>query len=397
MASSLPVRTPLLPVITDTLLALLCLAPFLAPSTLAWNIQLQAVMVTLMGLVAWTALPYSAVLKKLPRVGHILLIGYLVGCGLSLLSGSVVRNIFGETLQHLGIPVLVACVGCGLLLSRLEASRLVRWLYGTCLALALTALPDIFSLMHSARRVSGIFHQPDFLAVFLALGLLLGIGLWQLHPRLRRQIVIAQAVLLLVLLLTQSRAVILLLVILVIGMLCRSRLPWRCRALVSLLIVGSLALASTATQTVLNNRLSDAGFAGQSLHYRVELVAYGLRASSHRPLGYGAGGISTALNCPSLRASRELSLTCRQGYYFTSSHNVFIDRLLAVGWIGGVAFAGFVGWALWRGRGQRQPADIVLWYGALLLAAYCCTNITNLEIELVLWVCLLRPFNLRGK
>jgi O-antigen ligase len=132
-------------------------------------------------------------------------------------------------------------------------------------------------------------------------------------------------------------------------------------------------------------RLTNAGYAEQSIHYRLSLQDYALKASGRKPfLGYGPGNLADALRCPWLPAG-PLQTTCHQGYFFNSSHNIFIDRILAIGWLGGLAYLGIVILAIYRGiRSKKEVRS--MGYGLLLIGCYYLTNVTSLTLELLLWV-----------
>jgi O-antigen ligase len=135
-------------------------------------------------------------------------------------------------------------------------------------------------------------------------------------------------------------------------------------------------------------RLTNTAYASTSIGYRADLQTYGLRASYHKAwFGYGPGNLADALNCSGLHAA-PLQATCRQGYFFNSSHNVFLDRVLAVGWPGGVAFLLFVLTSLGKGLRAPGPARPMV-YAALLIACYYLTNVTSVTLELLFWILLL--------
>ena len=84
-----------------------------------------------------------------------------------------------------------------------------------------------------------------------------------------------------------------------------------------------------------------------------------------------------------------MQTTCRQGYFFNSSHNIFIDRVLAIGWLGGLAFLAIVMLAIYRGLRGKQELW-VLGYAVALIGFYYLTNVTSVTLELLLWVLLMR-------
>jgi O-antigen ligase len=103
-------------------------------------------------------------------------------------------------------------------------------------------------------------------------------------------------------------------------------------------------------------------------------------------LATGAANIPVALDCHTLQAA-DLQKTCRQGFSFNSSHNIFLDRVIEMGWIGGGAYIALVGTCLYRGLRSNREAK-VLSLAALLIAFYYLTNITSVTLELLFWILL---------
>jgi O-antigen ligase len=94
--------------------------------------------------------------------------------------------------------------------------------------------------------------------------------------------------------------------------------------------------------------------------------------------------------------SPALQKTCHQGYFFNSSHNIFIDRFLAVGWLGGLAFLALAVLAIYKAL-RAQPEVRIVGWALLLIACYYLTNVTNVTLELLLWVLILRGLYSKAK
>jgi O-antigen ligase len=234
-------------------------------------------------------------------------------------------------------------------------------------------------------RTGGLFSQADILACFLGCGLLLGWQMLAVYPKRKNVITAVQVLMAAVLLATQTRTVIILVTVLSFIWLARH---WHKRMMrplvVSLLIViGLLAVWSHLAP----NRLTDRAYASQSVQYRLTLQHYALRAAAHEPFhGYGPGNLADALPCSQLRDTA-LQKTCDEGYFFNSSHNIFLDRVLAIGWPGALAFLGLVILALYRNLRGGQARQI--WgYTLLLISGYYLTNVTGVTLELLFWVVL---------
>lgn len=382
------------PAVATATLDILCVLPLLSPFALEINIILQSLLVVLTGSLCWLVLlMHRKPLLVLPRYLIVLLALYVGWAFLSLMFNHALINIFGSSFLRLGILPLIACVGCGLLLRIVPSARLLTWIYCSSLANALVSLVSLRSL-HIMGRFGGVFHQADILGVWMGCGLVFGLGMWQLYPRWRRLFIVSQSLLLLTMLLSQTRASIILVGLIGLVILLRSQIAvvWKVTT-TSAVIVGVALFAVFASHTGLHalNRQD----ATESVSYRVYLQSYGLRASFHHPLfGYGAGNVTQALNCPSL-ASLDLQQTCRQGFYFNSSHNIYLDRILALGFIGGIAFLLIILYGIYTGL-RTSGIDLYFTYAALIIVLYYLTNVTNTPLELLLWVLLLRPFKIEN-
>ena len=379
--------------IRETVLRLTCLLPFLVPFSLGQNIDLQSIILILIGAVAWYNIWLGRKAKsRLPLAVVTCVVIYVGCCALNLLTHPSFDTFFGTTMFRLGIPGLVACIGCGLALQGIQAKRLLVWLYATCVLLAATTIPYTLWTAGHISRPGGVFHQADFLGVWMGCGLILGCGLWQAYPAVRRWLIPPQILLVSIMALSQTRAVLVLLPIVGLVMIAQIQTSWQRRIALagSMILVITLAVLSLA-QLFPNNRVTDTAYSSESIQYRLSLQSFGAKASLHRPvLGFGAGNVSTALACLTLH-NAALQKTCHEGHYFDSSHNIFLDRFIALGWVGGAAFLLFVALSLLKGL-RRLDMERYFVYCALLLSLYYCTNVTSVSIELLLWVCLWRAW-----
>ncbi len=383
----------LITLLQNTVLILTCLVPFLVPFTLGRNIDTQASAIILTGVLAWVGIVsgWRRPSWRLPQSVQLLLGLYVGFCVISLLAHPSITNLYGSTLIRLGTLALLACVGSGLLLTGIETKRLLAWLYVSIATLAFITLPFTLLTAHQLVRLGGVFHQADILAAFMACGLILGIAMWQQFPNHRVLIAAGQLMLASILLLSQTRAIILILTLVLLLVVLQRPISWRRRGIECFAILLTLIVGIVASQAVLPHRITDSHFAVESTQYRLSLQSFGVRATSHQPIwGYGAGSIPIALACPTLH-NTALQATCHDGYYFDSSHNVFLDRVLISGFVGGIAFAGFVLVALYRGLRHSGP-ERYFSYCALLISLYYLTNVTNVELELLLWIMLFRSF-----
>lgn len=361
---------------------------FLVPFDAARNIDMQGVLLIVSGGFAWAAI----LLERLRPVAALdqtawLLLGIFIAAGVIsfVLNPHAGYDFFGAPYIRLGIGSWLACVGVALLCAKLPKWQLVSFLYGTIMVVALISLPYTWLCVHSLFRAGGVFSQADILACFVGCGLLLGLEIYALYPKHRRLILACQILMAGLLLLTQTRAVIFLTALLGLLWIFQHkdrRIFWHAAGVVAgasvLLAAGSYAAPG---------RLTDSAYASRSFDYRLTLQRYAGHAAVQKPFfGYGPGNLADAMPCPAL-LSKSLQTTCDEGYFFNSSHNIFLDRALGVGLAGGLAFLALVLLGLYRGFHGRKPPQVWV-YGLALISAYYLTNVTTATLELLLWVLL---------
>ncbi|HSW37765.1 MAG TPA: O-antigen ligase family protein [Candidatus Saccharimonadales bacterium] len=358
----------------------------MVPFSQAKNIDLKELVLILAGGLAWLSvyLKRKQVLAKLSPFSVVLLASFIFGCLANGLFYHAATNLFDLPFTRLGLVGLLACAGCGLALMLISGRKIMRWFYASTVLMAVAALPFDLASGQIGGRPGGLFYQADILAVFMGIGLLLGIYLWRIYPARKVWLLIAQALMLTILLLTQTRAVIFILVFLALMIIYNLTQ----RRLLAFTVLAALVLMIYGLHVLVPTRLTDPGYVVESVSYRLSLQKSALSAVKQmRFFGYGGGNIMRALPCYNLQAPK-LLVSCKQGYYFNSSHNVFIDRLLTLGWWGGLSYALFVSFSLFKG--WQQGSKRILFYCALLIGAYYFTNITNIELELWFWVILLQ-------
>jgi O-antigen ligase len=372
-------------------IALLICLPFLIPFEAFRNTELQGLILILAGVFAWISLLWQGDVIALTRLQTALL-GIFVVCNLIslLVNPHKVYDLLGAPYLRLGTAGFLACVGCGLLLRQLPTSRLIKYLYLIISMSIWLSLPYNWLKFHNLLRIGGVFSQAD---VFAGCGLLLGMEALRRYPQRQALILGNQLLLTVVLILSETRAVILLVFILGLIWLIRHH-PSAVVKQVTLGICLCLVIGLLGSYHFTANRLNNPSAAINSLRYRLDLQTAALQATTHKPLeGYGAGNVADALDCKTL-ASTRLQATCHEGYFFNSSHNIFLDRILAFGWLGGSVFLALVLLAVYRQLRVTGEYSI-LGYLVVLIAGYYCTNVTSITLELLLWILLIKLFSLQ--
>jgi O-antigen ligase len=365
--------------------ALIVCLPFLALFDGSRNLKLQGLLLLVAAVLAIPGLVRHH--PPLDKKIVVLLVIYAGFCLLSSLRGDrLADNLFGPASSHLGILILLACLICGLSLLQYSRRRKIVALYAVLSAVGYLSVPYSFLRFHTLERISGLPSQPVVLGCLLAVGFVLGLYLFATNQKYRLLIFSNQLALFGLLLVTQTRAAIgLTLAATVYCYFWLGRPAGLTKKLIIPAAVVCLALFSLA---YLPGRLHNSGYAAASIDYRFHLAEAAVSTSTNQPIvGYGVANIPAALDCQRLAAA-DLQQTCRDGYTFNSSHNIYLDRIIAIGWLGGIAYLGLVTICIYRGfRGNREAKLLSL--AALVIALYYLTNITSVALELLFWVLLL--------
>ena len=378
--------TQLLHFLQDLTLLLAMALPLLSPCSNRYNVELKNLVLLFTALVAATALVIAYVHRVLKLSRTILFLLALLALLLiigTMLNPYPLNNAFGIPHTHLGAVELIGSMLIAALLTTLSKQRLAIWLYVSIVFLAITTYP-LALVHHSLYRPGGLAAQPVVLAALLGYGWLLGLWLWEKGINRRRLLYASQIIVLLTLGLTQTRACIYLTVLLTLLFIARETtakrrgiLLWGSPMLV-LLLMGMLSTS--------DSRLFNTSYAAASTSYRLDLQEVALSEIAHHPFGYGAGHLQEALSCTYLHAPA-LAQTCRDGYGFDSSHDVFLDKFLAYGWLAGALILGLTVLALYKGFRERFSPFT---YCLLFISLYYLTNVTHLELDLLFWIALLQ-------
>lgn len=370
--------------IRANVLLLVAILPLFMPFGLVRGLGYQAILTMLTGVLAVTALILERP-RGLPRWSIYCTVAYAAACLLSTVFHPSASNIFGAPLMRLGAAELLACAAIGLSLRQVKQQHVQYALYASLSALSIVSVPFTLLQAHAIVRVGGLLYQPDFLAVVAGLAFILGTDLCIKLPSRRWPLGVLQLLLLITILLTQTRAVLGILALVTILQLCQqTTASWRKRSVAMLGFVAITVGLIAGLQPIIGNRLADTSYASESTSYRAALQSFAVRQLGHNPLvGYGAAGVRYSLSCDNLH-NPALHRTCNNGYYFDSSHNIFLDRVLGLGWLGGVSFVIISTFALWYGLRRKS----VFGLGLLLIYLYFWTNASGVEIELLFWICL---------
>ncbi len=374
-----------------TVALVICL-PFLVPFADNRNTDLQGIIILIIGLSSWLTilLKKEYKLKNYSQLELILLATFILFCIISLiLNNHVGYDILGAPYIRLGSAALISCVGCGIVLSNVPIKKIITYIYLVITAAALISIPYELFRFGSLLRIGGIFSQADIFAVFLGCGILIGITLLKLYPHLKIYLYLTEIYFFILLILTQTRVVLYLVVLMCIYLFFQSCLYKKWSILKILIVITGFVLLIIGAKILLPPRTTNISYAGKSVSYRYSLQKYAVKSVEQKPIyGFGPGNLADALACKKLTAA-SLEETCQNHFFFNSSHNIFIDRFLALGLIGGLSYLILVAYEITRGLRLKSRISILGMCG-LLISLYYLTNVTSIYLELLLWVIIMQ-------
>jgi len=157
---------------------------------------------------------------------------------------------------------------------------------------------------------------------------------------------------------------------------------------VAFLYTGAAVMFLIFSFTIHVTRITEVADYGNSVSYRLDLQNISLKQVPSLPLlGAGVGNIENVIPCQKLLSVQALRKTCADGFVFSSSHNIFLDRVLQFGVIAGSLYVLVIGWAIARNLGKKWSAEVMmLCLLALSICLYFLSNVALPEVEILLWM-----------
>jgi O-Antigen ligase len=385
----------LLRIISKSIFILTVSLAFVVPFDSGRNAELQSRLILFSGLLSAVIVlfNYRNVRSLLPRFTWIAL-SIILALALvsSTLNIGVWSNLFGLPYVGVGVLSVIASVAVALHISQYSLREITVAIYVTIVALSIVSIPYGLVNQAVAGRLGGVFVQPDIMACFAGCGLIFGAYILTGRSKHEYYLYASQLFLLITLFMTQTRAVIYVIIFLFALYILRSSRLYR---YVTMALAGFTMII--ALQMATSSRLIDTQYVRESIEYRLSLQKVGFDAALDRPLiGFGAANVPAILDCNNLQAV-SLQKTCSEGYYFNSTHNIFLDRILAWGVIPGVGLILLTIYGVYLSFTRRSYA----FSSALFLVSiYYLTNVHNATLDLLYWVILitcLRNFTIEPK
>jgi len=327
---------------------------------------------------------HSSDLKKLPLKWPLLALIMLVGLNAFKFHSSM--NLEGVFYDPTGSLVLISFILLGLLAALQSQSFILSLVYVFAVVVGIDSYRVAFFNSQGFSRFFGIFEQSDVLAEIIGLGLLLNAYFYTkfVQHKYRTAFFGIEAMLAGVLYLSGTRFVIVTSVVLSLVLF------WYLKAHrkeVAFLYAAAAAIFLIFSFTIHVTRITGVADYGSSVSYRLELQNITLRQVQSVPLlGVGVGNIEHVIPCQKLLSVRVLRKTCADGFIFSSSHNIFLDRILQFGLLAGLLYLAIFGMTILRALHAKLTAElVVMLLLELSICLYFLSNVSLPEIELLLF------------
>jgi len=327
---------------------------------------------------------HSSDLKKLPLKWPLLALIMLVGLNAFKFHSSM--NLEGVFYDPTGSLVLISFILLGLLAAMQSQSFILSLVYVFAVIVGIDSYRVAFFNSQGFSRFFGIFEQSDVLAEIIGLGLLLNAYFYTkfVQHKYRTAFFGIEAMLAGVLYLSGTRFVIVTSVVLSLVLF------WYLKAHrkeVAFLYAAAAAIFLIFSFTIHVTRITGVADYGSSVSYRLELQNITLRQVQSVPLlGVGVGNIEHVIPCQKLLSVRVLRKTCADGFIFSSSHNIFLDRILQFGLLAGLLYLAIFGMTILRALHAKLTAElVVMLLLELSICLYFLSNVSLPEIELLLF------------
>ena len=374
------------------LFAALALAVFMPFSDHIKDAQLKLIILIVLGAYSWVRILFFK-LKKINwgfasyLITALVVLLIMIGC---LSSGS--KNISGIYFSQISVVPLLAIIGIALNSSFLKPQFIAKGVFVSSALVAFLAFPYDMLRYHEMiiGRLNGTLVQSNILAVYISAGLIIGFY-WLVTNTYKDKkyiLVAMEAYMLFMVVLTQTRFIVILLSLMALTYFALSAKKDKKIILIAiatlLFMIGSVFVA--------NNRQIGPKAIDNSISYRLHLQSKAFSGDSIKPIQHnGTDRLMNKLDCKNLRQSNDLSKTCDRGFIFTSYHNQFLDRTVQFGWLFGIAYVAIIVTALVAFYRQRSnKLFVALGSACAVILFYYFTNVTSIELELLLWVLMLQ-------
>lgn len=368
--------------------AALVLAVFMPFSDHIKDAQIKLVILIVIGAYSWARILFFRLQQIEWGYVSYLIVALVVLLALIGVLSSGTKNIFGIYYSQISVLPLLAIIGIALNASFLKAEFVARAVFVSSALVAFLAFPYDMLRYHELiiGRLNGTLIQANILAVYISAGLIIGFY-WlatNTFEDKKYSLMAVEAYMLFMIILTQTRFIVILLGLMAMVYFALS--PKKDTKIYIAALATILFVAGSVI--VVNNRQIGPAAIDQSVSYRLHLQSKSFSGGSIKPIQTnGTDKLLNKLDCKNLNDSEDLARTCSRGFIFTSYHNQFIDRTVQFGWIFGIAYVAInvTGLVVFY-RQRRNKLFVALGSACTVIVLYYSTNVTSIEIELLLWI-----------
>jgi O-antigen ligase len=250
-------------------------------------------------------------------------------------------------------------------------------------------------------RLTGPIHQANVLAVILGIGLILGFSFYKTKSKyITLFTIVGQTILLLGIILTQSRLILgltiisaLIVSIKVINKDFFSNLTLYFKhKFTPIIVIAFIAITGISSYTLsINasfNRIFSFGLLETGVEYRIHLQEQGLKLLTVTPIyGWGTDSIIFVYNKYFELPKDIQSSYSEEGQNVDSTHNVFLDKFLELGIIGGSIYILLIATTLYHGaKNATTIEDKLILVTLVFFTVQSLLNVTMVEQEIINWI-----------
>jgi len=369
----------------EIVLIILLLLGFETPGKLpSIDYFLQLYTIAVAGIFSWIYLLTKDRKKLIYYLKNYLVIIILISLSLLAIFHHDRTNLIGSYLFPNSILSTLCLLGSGMLISGTNFRKRISIIYGMISLITYYSLIS-FSSYYFNSRFYGNFLQPDIFAEFITVAFIAGLEIINNinNKKIKILIYLNQLFLIAILYLTKTRAVFLLAI--VINLLYIVLVDMRKRKYIQtsflVILVGLFFLSPFRSTSP-----SSLSYSSTYRFHLQEVAIHHVKGSLI--VGAGNDGLQNSILCGDFYKHKELLRTCEEGYYFTSTHNIFLDKIMVFGLLGSLSLIIVILYRIFRNsistNNYSKAAGLML----LSVFFYYFTNVTSLTIEAILFALL---------
>ncbi len=324
------------------------------------NLDIKAIFLWILGGVIGVFVIFEIIKIKNSKVNpfSILITVYSIIAIISaIFSVNVQNSITGGWSYRIGLLSILAFIFCANFIKKIESQFILKTAFISSLCIAVYSVFTSIPLLKSGARLIGPVYQSNVLAVILGIGIISAFSLYKNSKTLNNIIIfLGQLFLFLAIFLTKSRLILALVVLSVVAVILLitiknlkkeksilSKIKNLSKFKLLAIILSTLLIASGflyfANLNSSFSRLFNIQLLNNGISYRVHLQEYGVKLLKHTPIfGWGEDSIIFVYD-----KFEDLPKDIKSSYedenqHVDSTHNVFLDKFLELGYFGGIAY-----------------------------------------------------------